>query len=105
MWNNTVGVTAIKFLNSDKLGKDYENDMFVGDITNGNLYHFNLNKDRNQLLLDYPLDDRVANNKDQLRKVILGQGFNGIPDIEVGPDGYLYIVSFGNGEIYRIIPR
>ena len=105
MWNNTVGVTAIKFLNSDKLGEGYQNDVFVGDITNGNLYHFNLNKDRNELSLDNPLDDRIANNKDELQKIILGQGFNGIPDIEVGPDGYLYIVSFGNGEIYRIVPR
>ena len=58
-----------------------------------------------RLSLDDPLDDRVANNKDELQKIILGQGFNGIPDIEVGPDGYLYIVSFGNGEIYRIVPR
>jgi glucose/arabinose dehydrogenase len=103
-WNETIGVTAIKFLDSDKLGKDYQNDIFVGDINNGNLYHFNLSKDRDQLVLDGPLKDRVANNRDELQKVILGQGFNGITDIEVGPDGYLYILSFGNGEIYRIVP-
>ena len=29
-WNITIGVTSIKFLNSDKLGKKYENDLFVG---------------------------------------------------------------------------
>jgi glucose/arabinose dehydrogenase len=103
-WNETIGITAIKFLGSDKLGKDYQNDIFVGDINNGNLYHFNLSNDRDQLLLDGPLKDRVANNRDEFQKVILGQGFNGITDIEVGPDGYLYILSFGNGEIYRIVP-
>ena len=43
--------------------------------------------------LDHPLNDRVANNQDELQKVILGQGFNGITHIEVGPDGYLYILS------------
>ena len=32
IWNQTAGVTAIKFLDSDKLGKDYQNDIFVGDI-------------------------------------------------------------------------
>src|SRR5918995_2385058 len=32
MWNQTVGVTSIKFLDSDKLGKEYQNDMFVGDF-------------------------------------------------------------------------
>jgi glucose/arabinose dehydrogenase len=104
-WNETIGITAIKFLGSDKLGKDYQNDIFVGDINNGNLYHFNLSKDRDQLLLDGPLQDRVANNRDEFQKVVLGQGFNGITDIEVGPDGYLYILSFGNGEIYRIVPK
>ena len=31
-WNQTVGVTSIKFLDSDKLGKDYQNDIFVGDV-------------------------------------------------------------------------
>ena len=46
-----VAPTAFKFLNSDKLGKQYENDMFVGDINNGNLYHFELNQQRTGLLL------------------------------------------------------
>jgi glucose/arabinose dehydrogenase len=100
-WNQTVGVTAIKFLNSDKLGKDYQNDIFVGDIHNGNLYHFDLSKDRKQLLLDGPLNDRIANNRDELQQAIMAHGFNGITDIEVGPDGYLYILSFA-GNIFRI---
>ena len=109
IWNQTVGVTSIKFLDSDKLGKDYQNDMFVGDFNNGNLYHFDLSEDRNQLLLDGPLKDRIANNQDELQEAILGHGFsgihitksNGITDIEVGPDGYLYVLSYA-GEIFRI---
>ena len=100
-WNQTVGVTSIKFLDSDKLGKDYQNDLFVGDVSRGNLYHFDLNEERNQLLLDGLLHDRVANNQDELQKVILAHGFNGITDIEVGPDGYLYVVSLA-GSIFRI---
>ena len=35
---------------------------------------------------------------------IFGQGFGAITDIEVGPDGYLYIVGF-QGTIYIIIPN
>ena len=101
IWNQTVGVTAIKFLNSDKLGRDYQNDIFVGDLNIGSLYHFDLNEDRNQLLLDDPLKDRIANNQDELQEVILGQGFNGISDIEVGPDGYLYVLSYA-GDLFRI---
>jgi glucose/arabinose dehydrogenase len=100
-WNQTVGVTSIKFLDSDKLGKDYQNDMFVGDVHNGNLYHFDLSEDRNELLLDDPLKDRIANNQDELQEAILGHRFNGITDIEVGPDGYLYVLSLA-GSIFRI---
>jgi glucose/arabinose dehydrogenase len=88
-------------LDSDKLGKDYQNDMFVGDFNIGNLYHFDLSKDRNQLLLDGPLRDRIANNQDELQKTILGHGFNGITDIEVGRDGYIYVLTYA-GELFRI---
>jgi aldose sugar dehydrogenase len=100
-----VAPTALKFLNSDKLGKEYENDMFVGDIKNGNLYHFELDKQRTGLLLDGPLADKVASNE-EINQAIFAQGFGGITDIEVGPDGYLYILTFGeeDGTIYKIVP-
>jgi glucose/arabinose dehydrogenase len=92
-WNHTVGVTALKFLNSDKLGKNYENDLFVGEFNMGNVYHFDLNKERNELLLDGLLHDKVADTRTELQNVIFGQGFGGITDLAVGPDGYLYILS------------
>ena len=100
-WKQTAAVTSIKFLDSDKLGKEYQNDMFVGDFNTGNLYHFGISEDRNQLLLDGPLEDRIADNQDELQNAILGHGFNAITDIEVGPDGYLYLLSYA-GEIFRI---
>jgi aldose sugar dehydrogenase len=96
-WKGPVGVTAIKFLNSNKLGKQYENDMFVGEFHRGYLYHFDLNKGRTELSLDAPLNDKIADNRDELKKVIFGQGFGAITDIKVGPDGYLYIMSLQEG--------
>ena len=48
-WNITVGVTDAKFLSSDKLGKQYENNLFVGDINNGYIYRFTLNSERNAI--------------------------------------------------------
>jgi glucose/arabinose dehydrogenase len=98
-WSDTVAPTALKFLNSDKLGKQYENDMFVGDFHNGNLYHFELNKERTKLLLDSALEGRLN------EKIIFAKGFGGVTDIEVGPDGYLYIVSINDGKIFRIVPK
>jgi aldose sugar dehydrogenase len=100
-WHNSTGVTALKFLNSDKLGKQYQNDMFVGDFHRGNLYHFDLDKKRTGLSLGKkgePLHDKIANNTEELNKVLFGEGFGGITDIEVGPDdGYLYILSLYQG--------
>jgi glucose/arabinose dehydrogenase len=105
IWNQTVGVTAIKFLNSDKYGKEYENDIFVGSIKpNGDLYHFDLNSKRTGLDLQGPLENKIAYKYEYLRNYIFGKNFGVISDITVGPDGYLYIVSLTRGEIYRIIP-
>ena len=72
--------------------------MFVGDINKGNIYHFELNKERTKLTLDSALEGRLN------EKIIFAKGFGGVTDIEVGPDGYLYIVSIGQGAIYRIVP-
>ena len=101
-WRESLGPSAIKFLNSDRLGIQYENDIFVGDISKGNLYHFDLNEDRTQLVLEGPLADKVADADDENEGVIFGQGFGAITDIEVGPDGYLYVVGI-QGTIYRIV--
>lgn len=104
-WNGTEGVTAIKFLNSDKLGEKYKNDIFVGTIDQRFIYHFDLNGDRKGLLLKGELKDKVANNETELSDVIFVRGPRGVTDLEVGPDGFLYILSFGEGTIYKISPR
>ena len=96
-WNATVGVTALSFFNSAKLGKLYENDLFVGDFHNGNIYHFELNKDRSTLILKDHLSDKLADTNNELEEVIFGRGFGGITDIQVGPDGFLYVLSVNEG--------
>ena len=95
----TVGATAIKFLNSDKYGEEYKNDIFVGDFHNGYLYHFDLNKQRTELYLKGVLQDKVANSTGELNKggVVLGKRFGAITDLQVGPDGYLYVLSLYKG--------
>jgi glucose/arabinose dehydrogenase len=96
-WFTPVGVSGLKFLGSDKLGEQYENDMFVGDFHSGSLYHFELNEKRTGLSLNGPLEDKVASNSSDLEKVIFGNGFGGITDVEVGPDGYLYVLALNTG--------
>jgi glucose/arabinose dehydrogenase len=100
---DSFGITDIEFLNSDKLGIEYSNNAFVGDLGYGNLYRFELNEERTDFILDAPgLDDRVVDNDEELDSILIGQGFEGITDIKTGPDGLLYVLSFDDGTIYRI---
>jgi aldose sugar dehydrogenase len=104
-WNNSVAPTALKFLSTNKLGKQYENDMLVADVNNYRIYHFELNQNRTALLLQAPLIDKVADSDEELNNVIFARGFGLITDLEIGPDGYLYFVAFDEGKIYRIVPK
>jgi aldose sugar dehydrogenase len=108
-WNVPVAPTALKFYNSGRLGSEYENDMFVADFLNGNIYRYDLNEKRTELEFKGVLEDRIANNTKELEDALFVQGIaigGGITDIEVGPwDGYLYLVSHTQGTIYRIIPK
>lgn len=118
-WKEQIGVTDVEFFNSSKLGIEYANNIFVGDINNGNLYYFKINENRTGIHFDgeenqntYPTRDNiqaglqqdlVADNKDELAKVTFGTDFGRITDIETGPDGFLYILSYEDGKIYRVV--
>lgn len=101
-WFNTVGPTAIVFFNSIRLGTEYQNDVFVGDINNGNLYRFKPNPTRDGFVFNNPaLADLVADDSSERQEVIFGTAFGGITDLQVGPDGLLYVLSF-SGKILVI---
>ena len=110
-WAESLGITDIEFLNSQELGQRYANNIFVGDITQGNLYFFEVNENRNGLNFNtqsYPgLSDLIADTDDESSSIMLGTGFTGITDIETGPDGFLYILTHdretGDGNLYRIV--
>ena len=89
------------------LGDNYANNMFVGDFNFGNLYRFVLNNQRDGLdLADLGtgLTDKVVNNAEELSSITFGSGFGRITDIKTGPDGFIYILSYSDGTIYRISP-
>ena len=104
-WNYPVAPTDIKFTSTDKLGKKYQNDLLVADAEHGRIYHFDLTQNRTALRLQGALVDKVANNDKELDHVIFAGGFGMVSDLDVGPDGYLYLVVFNEGKIYRIVPE
>lgn len=105
-WFRKVVPTGIAFLNSSKMGSIYKDDMFVADDLNGNIYHFKLNPQRTGFQLpNGPLANGIANSNDSLGQIIFGKGFGGITDLQANPyDGYLYVLAFNQGTIYRIVP-
>jgi len=110
-WAESRGVTDIEFFNSTAFGPSYENGIFVGDITTGTLFYFEPNADRTGMNLesDPLLNDLIADSDDETSAVTFGTGFTGINEIETGPDGNLYILTFdreteGQGSLYRILP-
>jgi aldose sugar dehydrogenase len=107
VWAKSTGLTSIIFLDSDKLGEQYKDDIFVCDVHNGRIYHFKLNNERNDLLLPQSLAGKFIENpvNPGAEEIVFGDGFSGVTDLTVGPDGYLYVVSIGQGKVYRILPK
>jgi aldose sugar dehydrogenase len=118
-WRESVVATDIEFFTSSKLGNKYTNNIFVGDIKRGILYFFEVNQSRDGIELDTTqkeagLSDLVVDSavikgtafidEQELFARSIGSGFGGITDIETGPDGLLYVLSFGDGIIYKISP-
>ena len=109
-WVDTVAPTAITFINSKIFGEEYENDLLVGSVKQGRIFHFDLNETRTGLDLHSTeqLVDKMANVDEELEPVILGKNFGIITDIEINPyDGKIYVVDGQpkNGKIYQIYPK
>lgn len=119
-----IGPTAIKFLDSDRYGEGYEYDMLVADFNNGIVYHFDLDEERTELDLTGSLSDKIASEDDSsMEDIKFVQAPGGVIDLQIGPDGFIYIVSVDvtlsdcdedapgclvrdgiKGSIYRIVP-
>ncbi|HZD34732.1 MAG TPA: PQQ-dependent sugar dehydrogenase [Nitrososphaeraceae archaeon] len=106
-WAKPIGVTDLEFYNSSRLGDKFSNNIFIGDINNGNLYFFKVDENRTGIKIDSPasgLTDSIADPQDDLSPALFARGFSGrISDIETGPDGYIYVLTYSDGRIYRIV--
>jgi glucose/arabinose dehydrogenase len=93
VWKKRVAPTAIKFLNSEQLGKKYQNDLFVASFNLGEIYDFNLNKNRTKLEPSNRSNNIVPLENLDLKNVMFAHGLGKITDMDVGPDGNLYVLS------------
>jgi glucose/arabinose dehydrogenase len=112
-WKHVLAPAAIGFLNSRKLGPQFEGDLFVGfsvndDPLGGGLMRFNLTGNRKRIGVDDPrLEDRVADNvtfhdTTESESLIVGRDFGIVTDIQTAPNGNLLVVSLDTGTVYEV---
>ena len=110
-WQNTVAPTSVTFLDSNKLGNNYQYDMFVANAGGGKIYHFDLSHDRKHLDLKNSLADKVIDSESEEDLITFAEGFDLITDLEMNPyDGYLYVVApikgdDAGGSVYKIVAK
>lgn len=109
-WFKPIGVTDLEFYNSSRLGNKFSNNIFVGGINAGDLYFFKIDDNRTGIRIDpsmsghTDLTDSIADPQDDLSPTLFARGFSGrITDIETGPDGYVYVLTYSDGRLYRIV--
>ncbi len=92
VWNKRIAPTGLKFLNSRQLGDKYENDLFVASFNLGEIYDFDLNANRTKLEPSNKSNSTIMDKLD-VKNVMFAQGLGQITDMDVGPDGNLYVLS------------
>jgi glucose/arabinose dehydrogenase len=115
-WKYESGPSGTTFIRGSALGRENDGTLWIGSSrsfqqvggTGGSLFRFKLTNNRKRVDVSDPrLADRVADNLAKFEgteseSLIVGRGFGITPDIEQGPDGNLYVVSFTDNTIYRI---
>jgi glucose/arabinose dehydrogenase len=96
-----LGVTSIQFLAGSALGAAYDDAVLVGDYNSQQILLLRLNATRDGFVLPGGLADGVLDDGDTLPP--FGTDFNVVTDIQVGPDGAVYVTTLGD-TIYRIAP-
>jgi glucose/arabinose dehydrogenase len=107
-WLEPIAPTALVFPATPLMGCGLQEDLLVGDANCGQIYRFKLNAARDHLVFStMPLLDGVADNapaacSDEMGEILFGINFGAITDLEMGPDGRLYLVSLGQDAVWRI---
>ncbi|MFO0984922.1 MAG: PQQ-dependent sugar dehydrogenase [Planctomycetota bacterium] len=99
-----IGITAIKFLHSKRVPEDLQDQALVSCSVTGELYHFALSADRTHFELSGDLADKVADSNSERDPLRLAEFLGQITDLQLGPDGYLYLMSYYGGTMLRLRP-
>ncbi len=111
-WKYEVAPGAIGFVPGRTLGPQFRGDLFVAAardfLEGGHLFRFQITGNRQAIGTDDPrLEDRVADNLHkweitESESLLVGRNFGIGTDMQMGPNGNLFIVSLSNGAIYEV---
>lgn len=103
--------TALVFQPCPVLGAANWNRMFLGFFvapagSNDNVWRLTLNAERDAPVVQSPdLQDSVVGLSDNVSEFGFVRTLPWIVDMEIGPDGFLYILRFASPSVYRIRPN
>jgi glucose/arabinose dehydrogenase len=97
-----IGVTSLQFLYGSALGAAFDDALIVGDNNTQNLYLLRLNAARDGFVLSGGLTDLVADTTAERNQLLFGQDFGVVTDLQIGPNGNLYVLSLSDGAIFEI---
>ena len=102
-WLVPIAPTALVFPVHSALGRAYDDKVILGDVVQHQLYALPLNRARTGFdTSGLPgLADLVADTPAERDAVRIGTSM-AVTDLEIGPDGALYVVKVVPGAIYRI---
>ncbi|WP_372828064.1 PQQ-dependent sugar dehydrogenase [Polaromonas sp.] len=90
-WVPSIAPSGMVFLTSDRYGKDWQGNLFVGSLKFGYL---------NRIELEQPFKGKVV------REHKLLEGVGRIRDVRQGPDGLLYVLTDSTqGRLLRLQPQ
>ena len=111
-WRFEVAPAGLGFVHKSTLGREFEGDLLLGaarpDLAGGYIFRFDLTEDRRAIAVrDRRLLDKVADNTAKFdgtesESLMLGMNFGVGTDIEMGPNGHVFVVSLTHGAIYEI---
>jgi len=101
---STIAPTSILVMATDKVLPADKNEMLVADNNTGSIYKYEMNPERDGFVLAGLVADKVADSSAERNLNLIGSGWGVTTDLEVGPDGYIYVVNLAGNRINRIRP-
>ncbi|MDQ2985135.1 MAG: PQQ-dependent sugar dehydrogenase [Armatimonadota bacterium] len=103
-WLSTIAPTSMLVMNTPKVRASELNQMLVADNNTGSIYLFQMNPARDGFVLGGGVADKVADSNAERLLNVFGTSWGVTTDFDIGPDGYIYVVSLFGNRVNRIRP-